>query len=622
MKTIKRILIANRAEIAHRIAKTIERLGMEAIHVYSDADRETLTIECSHEAHRLGRAPVEDSYLNQKKIIDLALIIKADAIHPGYGLLSENSEFAREVMNAGLIWIGPTPESMDRVASKSAAKEVAEKANVPTLGGHRGDQKIVNFIEAAKKIGYPVLLKATAGGGGRGIRKVFSDEELKKQIEQARSEAKNSFGNDEILLEKYVSEAYHVEVQVFGDDHGNVIHLGERDCSAQRRNQKVIEESPSPIVTPELRKEITEAAVRLAKEAKYTNAGTVEFLVTPQKEFFFLEMNTRLQVEHPVTELVTGLDLVEWQIRIARGEKLPLTQDKVKFSGHSIQARLYAEDPFDNYLPQTGRITGFHFPDNARVDHFLSHRTEITPYYDSMLAKIIVHASTRKEAMQKLIKALEETLIGHLKTNQIFLKQILETKEFQAAKLFTSSLDKMKWELPSLSQEEVKEALRLAAQVVLSETAKDNQHLLDDWTNSTGRKSLLALQLEKHREIVNAGNLPETNMIKPYLYDGGEVQFYWKKKYVIVRDQLTSTASAEVTIDPSSIIAPMDGTLIKLYVKVGDEVKPGQVLAVMEAMKMQMELKSSVAGKIKEITSSEKTLVRNKQTIIKLSPKE
>lgn len=612
MKNFKRVLIINRGEIAHRISKTIKNMGLTPVMIYSDADRETLTIKEAEEAYRIGAAPVADSYLNQDKILKLAKEVKAEAIHPGYGLLSENSDFARRVKAEGLTWIGPDPDSMDRVASKSRAKEVAERAKVPTLPGHRGSQDLEQFIKVAENMGYPVLLKATAGGGGRGIRKVSNATELKVQIELARSEAKSAFGDDEILLEKFVEKAWHVEVQVFGDHRGNVVHLGERDCSAQRRNQKVIEESPSRAISEKLRKEITDSAVRLAREAKYTNAGTVEFLVTAEGQFYFLEMNTRLQVEHPVTEFVTGLDLVEWQIRIARDETLPLSQDQVTWKGHSIQARLYAEDPFNQYLPQTGRVRGFHFPENIRVDHFLSQRTEITPFYDSMIAKLIVYGKDRNEAIQKLIMALDESHIAGLVTNNLFLKEILESDHFSKSQTFTRTLDQMNLEKKKATKEELDLALKIAASTLYQKDKKNN------WSNSLGRKSLFSLEVEGLSKILSISDEDILEDKISFITDDGLIYLKWKGQEFTIHNKLLSKSEADSAQDVSSVKAPMDGTLMKILVKENDEVKPGQVLAILEAMKMQSELKSTIAGVVEKVLGQEKQLVKNKQIIIKL----
>ncbi|MFL5783367.1 MAG: biotin carboxylase N-terminal domain-containing protein [Bacteriovoracaceae bacterium] len=622
MKTIKRILIANRGEIAHRIAQTVRKMGIDPVIVYSDADIETLTVKEASQAIHIGAGPVSESYLDQEKILKAARDSGADAIHPGYGLLSENSEFAKKVVAEKFIWIGPTPESMERVASKSRAKDVAVKANVPVLSGHQGKQDLSSFKDAATKLGYPLLLKAAAGGGGRGIRRVNNEKELEEQLVIVRSEAKNAFGDEEILLEKFLPEAHHIEVQVFGDEQGNVVHLFERDCSAQRKNQKVIEESPSPAISAELRKKICESAVEIAKTAHYTNAGTVEFLVTPTGEYYFLEMNTRLQVEHPVTEMVTKLDLVEWQIRIARGEKLPLSQDKITSTGHSIELRLYAEDPYDQMRPQTGRIRGFRFP-AARVDHFLSDRTVISPFYDSMLAKIIVHGKDREEARQKALVAIDETLVWGLRTNASYLSEILSSKFFREGKTYVRSLETIA-QTPQIPD---KEKILTAMEKVAVLSLRNGK---DSWSNSAGRKQLVALSCANEKrtfEVVACdGDYAVKSDVRDTIFEKFLPQsFPWLtegKDFFIdsleIRNLLYVRVKEERAADPDSISSPMDGTIIRLLKKNDDEVKQNETVAVLEAMKMQTELKSPRAGIINTVLVAEKQMIKNKQLIMKL----
>jgi geranyl-CoA carboxylase alpha subunit len=576
---------------------------------------------------------VGDSYLDQKKIIQLAKSISAEAIHPGYGFLSENSAFARKVIEAGLIWIGPSPEAMDMVASKSHAKEVARKAGVPVLSGLEGNQELSAFLKAAEELGYPVLLKAVAGGGGRGIRKVESPNDLKSQLEIARSEAMNAFGDDEILLEKFVPEAHHVEVQVFGDDHGNVVHLFERDCSAQRKNQKVIEETPSPAISDELREKICSSAVSIAREARYQNAGTVEFLVTPQGDYYFLEMNTRLQVEHPVTEAVTKLDLVEWQIRIARGENLPVTQDKIASRGHAIELRLYAEDPSDGMRPQTGRIRGFHFS-SFRNDHFLTDRTAITPFYDSMLAKIIVHGKDREEARTNALTALSETRIWGVKTNADYLRTILESPFFKKGKTLTRSLESL------TATENVTADGVLPAEIAAAFMVKSGG---DSWSNSAGRKQLVLLGMGKEEVLFEVtacendflikGKTTET-ILKDFSIEGAFVSLVidgtkrkvpWLREgndfYLEdceIRNVLYDKSSESKKADPDAIMSPMDGTIIRILKNENEAVSTGETIAILEAMKMQTELRSPRQGRIHKIHVTEKQMVRNRQLIIDL----
>ena len=394
MKRFNKVLVANRGEIAVRVLRGARRLGYGTVAVYSDADANALHVMEADEAVRLGPPPVGESYLDMDRIIDAAKAAGADAIHPGYGFFSENPEFARACADADIVFIGPAPESMEAMGHKSAAKDKMIAADVPCVPGYQGDdQSDENLVEQSKQCGLPVMVKAAAGGGGRGMRLVTEEGKLQEAIQSARSEAKSAFGNGELLIEKAVVDARHVEIQVFGDSHGNVVYIGERDCSVQRRNQKVVEESPSPAVDEELRVAMGEAAVAAAKAVDYVGAGTVEFLLGKDQAFYFLEMNTRLQVEHPVTEMVYDLDLVEWQLRVAQGEALPLGQDDInaRRHGHAIEVRLCAEDPAQNYMPQTGRLLEWRAPEGVglRSDHGLRSGHEISPYYDSMQAKLI-----------------------------------------------------------------------------------------------------------------------------------------------------------------------------------------------------------------------------------------
>lgn len=610
MKPFKRLLIANRGEIALRILKTAERMGLEPVVMYSDADKASLAVEMASERVRLGPSPVGESYLNQDLILKLAHAVGAEAIHPGYGFLSEDAGFARRVIEAGLIWVGPSPESMDKVASKSRAKTVAQAAGVPVLPGHQGSQDLKVFIEEANKMNYPVLLKAAAGGGGRGIRKVESDQELTHQFPMAAAEALNNFGSGELILEKYVPEAHHVEVQVFGDHHGQVVHMGERDCSAQRRHQKLVEETPSPSIDSTQRSAIHASAVALAKHAGYSNAGTCEFLVTPSGDYYFLEMNTRLQVEHTVTEMVTGLDLVEWQLRVAMGEKLPLLQDRITFFGHAIQTRLYAEDPYDDYRPQTGRIEGFFFDPAARVDHFLTHQTAITPFYDCMLAKIIVHASDRQTSIEKSIAALDSTVVAGLKTNQWQLRQILDSDFFRAGRTTTRTLEQITYIKPELQN--LKEALELAAQLL--------NPVGQGWSNGLSiSQKTAALFLNGTTHMVTL-NHEVGAFLKdyPHVVTREWVEFNWKGSTVRVWNSLYRDSRVEKELDPNVVLSPMAGTVVKVHSKAGDKVDADQVLAIVEAMKMQIELKAPRTGVIESVLVTPDTQVRSKQILFQL----
>ncbi len=429
--TISRLLIANRGEIARRIIRTAHRMGLATVAVYSDADAQALHVQEAGSAVALGGTLSADSYLRIDKLLAAAKTAGADAVHPGYGFLSENAAFAQAVLDAGLTWVGPPPAAIRALGNKASAKNLALQHNVPCLSGYQGqDQSDQRLAAEADKLGYPLMVKAAAGGGGRGMRLVLAPSLLQAALHSARSEALSSFGSDELLLERALLRPRHVEVQVFADAHGRCIHLGERDCSVQRRHQKLIEESPSPAVDPVLRERMGGCAVALAQAAGYVGAGTVEFLLDENGDFFLMEMNTRLQVEHPVTEAVTGLDLVEWQLRMAQGEVLPLLQEDVVFRGHAIEVRLCAED--DDFSPHAGRVQHFVEPAHARFDHALQAGGEVTPFYDSMLGKMIVHGATRAQAMDGLVAALAGTQVLGLPTNRAFLAACLVHPVFRA----------------------------------------------------------------------------------------------------------------------------------------------------------------------------------------------
>ncbi|HNC09432.1 MAG TPA: acetyl-CoA carboxylase biotin carboxylase subunit [Anaerolineales bacterium] len=440
-----KILIANRGEIAIRIMRACRELGIQTVAVYSEADAHAQHVQFADEAVFIGNAAPKESYLNQDVLIRAALDSKADAIHPGYGFLSENASFAAAVESANLIFIGPAADSIRAMGDKAESKILMKKAGVPTVPGYEGLESFEDFQKAADEIGYPVLVKAAAGGGGKGMRVVNSANELKESIEAARREAQNSFGDERLLIEKYLADAHHIEIQVFGDKHGNLLHLFERECSVQRRHQKIIEESPSPLLTPELRARMGESAVNAAKAVNYFNAGTVEFIFDPKlSTFYFLEMNTRLQVEHPVTELVTGLDLVRWQIRIAAGEKFPFTQEDLHQHGHAIECRVYAEDPSTGFLPSTGKLLQFIQPQGPgiRVDSGFAIGDDVTHFYDPLLAKLIVHAGSREDAIQRMKNALRDFIVHGVVTNIDFMQTVLETDDFKQGKISTRWVEK------------------------------------------------------------------------------------------------------------------------------------------------------------------------------------
>ncbi len=435
-----KILIANRGEIAIRIMRACRELGIKTVAVYSEADRNSQHVQFADEAVFIGNAAPKESYLNADVLIRAARDSQADAIHPGYGFLSENASFAAAVESANLTFIGPSADSIHAMGDKAESKILMKKAGVPTVPGYEGLETYEEFLKAANEIGYPVLVKAAAGGGGKGMRVVNAESELSEAIELAKREALNAFGDERLLIEKYLANAHHIEIQVFGDKHGNLVHLFERECSVQRRHQKIIEESPSPLLTPELREKMGQAAVNAAKAVNYYNAGTVEFIFDPiLSSFFFLEMNTRLQVEHPVTELVTGLDLVHWQIRIAAGEKFPFTQSDLHQHGHAIECRVYAEDPSTGFLPSTGKLLQFIQPQGPgiRVDSGFAAGDDVTHFYDPLLAKLIVYAGNREDAIQRMQNALNDFIVHGVVTNIDYMRAVLETDDFKQGKVTT-----------------------------------------------------------------------------------------------------------------------------------------------------------------------------------------
>jgi acetyl-CoA carboxylase, biotin carboxylase subunit len=442
----KKVLIANRGEIAVRVIRACHEMGIAAVAVYSEVDRASLHVRKSDEAYPIGPAAASESYLNIEKILDVAKRSGAEAVHPGYGFLSENAKFARACTDAGVKFIGPAASAMDAMGSKTKARQAMERAGVPFVPGtSRGLESLVQAEEIAERIGYPIMLKAAAGGGGKGMRLVHSAQELKSAFDATRSEAERSFGDNEVYIEKAIVNPRHIEMQVLADEHGHAVYLGERECSLQRRHQKVVEEAPSPVVDVEMRRRMGETAVRVAQAARYTNAGTVEFLVDQHRNFYFLEMNTRLQVEHPVTELVTGLDLVHLQIRIAAGEPLPFSQSDITIRGHAIECRIYAEDPDNNFFPSPGKITLLLAPSGPgiRRDSGMYEGWTVPMDYDPLLAKLIGYGTDRDQAISRLTRALNEYFVGGIKTNISLFRRILRHPEFRAARIDTGFLDRL-----------------------------------------------------------------------------------------------------------------------------------------------------------------------------------
>ncbi len=610
--TIRRLLIANRGEIARRIMRTAHAMGMTTVAVYSDADAQALHVREAGSAVALGGNLSADSYLRIDKLLAAARASGADAVHPGYGFLSENADFAQAVLDAGLTWVGPPPAAIRALGNKASAKQLALQKNLPCLPGYQGpDQSDARLTVEAGRIGYPLMVKATAGGGGRGMRLVSEPTQLQAALQSARSEARSAFGSDELLLERALLQPRHVEVQVFADAHGNCVHLGERDCSVQRRHQKLIEESPSPAVGAALRERMDACAVALAQAAGYVGAGTVEFLLHGAN-FYLMEMNTRLQVEHPVTEAVTGLDLVEWQLRIAQGEVLPLRQEEVAFRGHAIEVRLCAED--EDFSPHAGRVLHFAAPLHARFDHALFAGMEVTPYYDSMLGKLIVHAASRDQAIDRLITVLADTQVLGLPTNRAFLAACLAHPVFRAGQALIPFLSEHGEAIRQTLKDQqaqvlVPAALGLhfgaspgAATVLPSPFAKslrvrhgEQVHALS--VAETGQ-GLLAVTLGAHEHAASCRRGAARQML--ICVDGISQQVpavkvadgRWHVQVGGI-DLWLSDASFEPTAGTASasqameLRAPFNGKVIAIRAAVGESVKRGDTLLVIESMKLE-----------------------------------
>ena len=608
-----KVLVANRGEIAWRVMRTAKAMGYRTVAVYSDADRDAPHVAFADEAVRIGPPPVGESYLSIERILEAARKSGADAIHPGYGFLSENDGFAAACEKAGIVFIGPPPAAIAAMGNKAAAKRRMIEARVPCVPGYQGpDQSDANLETEARKIGLPVMVKAAAGGGGRGMRLVTADSELLEAIRTARTEAESAFGSGELILEKAVVEARHVEIQVFADSHGNAIHLGERDCSVQRRHQKVSEEAPSPAVDGELRRQMGAAAVAAAQAIGYRGAGTVEFLLGADGAFYFLEMNTRLQVEHPVTEAITGLDLVEWQLRVARGEKLPINQAQVKLHGHAIEVRLYAEDAYAGFLPQTGTI-GTWRPASGpgvRVDHGMADGLAISPFYDPMIAKVIAHGSTREEARARLIKALRDTVVLGPTTNRHFLIRLLEHAEFAAGEATTAFLAKHAFPGPAVSDRH----WQLAAQLLWQESARQFPPPLRGWRNSNPEPTPVKLAVgETVRTIAVTGG-PDTEV--PHLIDGNYIVVDLDAFTVRFADRTYAPPAAAAAGSDGKLRAPMDGRIVAIKVAAGEKVSRGQTLVVLEAMKIQHQLKAGVDAEIEAISVQEGQQVSNRTVLV------
>ena len=648
---IARLLIANRGEIACRIAATARRMGIATVAVYSDADRAALHVRQADEAVRIGGAQASLSYLDGDAVIAAARATGAEAIHPGYGFLSENADFADACQAAGLVFVGPPPDAIRVMGDKAGAKAVMVEAGVPVVPGYDGaDQSAGRLAAAAREIGFPVLIKAAAGGGGRGMRRVDRAEAFEASLESARREAEAAFGDGRVLLEKLVTEARHVEVQVFADAHGNVVHMGERDCSAQRRHQKIVEETPSPFVDAAMGAAMAVDAIAAARAVNYVGAGTVEFIVGADRQHHFLEMNTRLQVEHPVTEMVTGIDLVEWQLRVAAGEPLPLREEDIDFFGHAIEARLYAEDPADGFRPQTGEIL-FWQPQvktgetGIRIDSGVAAGDRVSPHYDPMIAKLVAHGRNRDEALDRLVRALRARPLFGLTTNRGFLIDLLEGAEFGQGGVTTGFIDDL---LDSGREAMGAQALQnwhfaLAGAVLAL-------NVDGDWFRSSGIAACpLTLTCggdtrhvvaEIARGLVSAIRVDgDAAALTEIALHGQEVRYVhagtparaifslagrtlWLDVdgHSLAFRETDPLAARPPVADASRVTAPVTGLLRSLAVVAGDSVEPGDTLAVIEAMKMETALAATVTGTVRAVHRGEGEQVGAGDLLIELDP--
>jgi 3-methylcrotonyl-CoA carboxylase alpha subunit len=612
--TISRLLIANRGEIACRVMRTCRRLGIETVAVYSDADAFALHVREADQAVHIGAAPASESYLDFDAVIDAARATRAAAIHPGYGFLSENADFAEAVIAAGLIWVGPRPETIRAMGLKDEAKAIAEAAGVPVLPGYRGEaQDAVTLADEASRIGYPILIKAVAGGGGRGIRLVHKKSDLKAALESAVREAEAAFGDGRVMLEKLVERPRHIEVQVFGDAHGNVIHAFERDCSLQRRRQKVVEEAPAPGMSDEAREAMTRAAVELARSVKYEGAGTVEFIVdgdgpvTPDN-FFFLEMNTRLQVEHPVSEMITGLDFVELQLRIASGEALGLAQEDVEIHGHAIEARICAEDPAEDFRPGAGRLAAFgplELRDDMRWETGFETGDVVPSTYDSMIAKLVVWGEDRDAAIDRMAGALAHTQMAGLAGNVGFLGRCIVSEAFGEASHHVNWIAEEGEALTSVPEENRQAALAAVADILLEETGDPSPWAIrDGWRLNAPSRASVRLQLNGEVHDVDLGLARPDDFPIPLVTDLSPRRFAVTAAgdsfLIEVADY---AAEAEAVAGGDSVLAPMPGKVIEMHAEAGQAVTRGDVLAVMEAMKMEHSLKAPRDGVVESVNA-------------------
>ncbi|MBE1285314.1 MAG: acetyl-CoA carboxylase biotin carboxylase subunit [Rhodobacteraceae bacterium] len=665
MQKIRTLLVANRGEIAVRIFRTAKALGMRTAAVYSDADRDALHVRMADTAICIGGRTAEESYLRADAILKAAKQCGADAIHPGYGFLSENAAFAEQVQASGLIFVGPDSQAIRAMGDKAQSKRAMIEAGVPCVPGYQGeDQSNARLEEAATEIGFPVMIKASAGGGGRGMRVVQNPADFKETLELARSEAENAFGNGALILESAVLRPRHVEIQVFADRHGTVLHLGERDCSVQRRHQKVLEEAPCPVMTPQLRADMGAAAVQAARAVDYVGAGTVEFLLDDQNRFFFLEMNTRLQVEHPVTELVTGLDLVALQLQVAQGLPLGMTQKDVTLTGHAIEARVYAEDPAEGFLPSTGRVDLWQAPEGpgVRVDSGIDTGGMISPFYDSMVAKLIAFGETREIARARLTRAIQDMTLFGPTTNQAFLADALSREEFVNGASTTSFVGDIYGEHPTFSLNPSIEDLAIAATLqvhVRSQTlqaqALDIPDELMGWSSTPNPAfsidfgtietpapisvrrldqpdaytvsvadadplNVAVQTLADHQAILEIGRRVVSVRFK--VMGESEIALQSGSAVFRLKDRLVESTVLQDSAKSGAVTAPMHGSLQEVSVRTGQAIQKGDRLAVLEAMKMQHVITSDIDGAVKSVLVAADQQVAAGDLLIEIEPTE
>ncbi len=648
VKPFFKVLIANRGEIALRVMRSARRLGLGVVAVYSDADRGALHVRQADSAVRIGEVLPAQSYLNIPAIIAAAKASGADAVHPGYGFLAENEEFAQACKDAGLVFIGPSPQAILAMGNKAGAKEIMKKAGVPVVPGYQGaDQGEEVMLAEAKKIGFPVMIKAVAGGGGRGMRLVPDASSFPDALRSARSEAKAAFGDATVILERAIQNPRHIEIQVFGDAHGNAIHLGERDCSVQRRHQKLIEEAPSPAVSPELRARMGEVTVAAVKALRYEGAGTLEFLLDESGEFYFMEMNTRLQVEHPVTEAITGLDLVELQFRVARGEPLPVKQQDITFSGHAIEVRLCSEDAVHDFMPQSGRMLRWQVPAGLRVEHALESGAEIPPFYDSMIAKVISHGATREEARGRLICGLEQLIAFGVTTNQAFLMSCLRHHGFAGGEATTGFIGAHRGELLASHKDAASDAAlaglllyvtnahappwrsgrSLAATFPLPAKVEIDEHVCElEVTRERDGGYVVAIDGESRRfeldELgANAIRFRHDGLMVNaiFLRDGDRLYLQHRGSPLAVTDlTLAAPKTAAAGGGDGKVRAAMNGRVVAVLVKLEDRVTAGQPVMTLEAMKMEHVHKAGIDGVVAAITVVEGEQVNTGKIVMEI----